>query len=869
MLGQKIYLRLRSLFQLRAVDQELDEEVRFHVEQQTEELVRSGVPRREAELMAQRQFGNVTLHKEQCRDARNLAWLEGIAQDLRQGLRTLRRTPGFTVVSVLTLALGIGATSAMFSVIDRAVLNPVIAPDPGRLVWLQESSKAHSESGSNPMRLADWQKARSFSAVAGIYSEALVWTSPAGPVRLSVLRAYGDLLGVLQPSLQLGRAFTAAESTGEGPAVALLTARAFRQRFQGNAGVLNQTIRLADTPYQVIGVLNPGVDFPDDVEVWTPARLAVPSRAAGFLDLVARLAPGASLRGAQAEIDVFSRRLAQQYPASDAGRSARAILLETYVASAARKPLLMLFGAVLSVLFIGCLNIAGLLLARGLGRRREAAIRVSVGAGYARLARLFFAESLLLALMGCAGGLLLAFAGVEVLRVTLPAYVPNLSTITVTLPVVLFGIGFSLLAALLFGGLPAWQFASDAQAFALKEGGAATGAVSKNRLRGVLVVAEVAVSVVLLTTSALLANSFLNVLNRSLGFNTANTYTFAVQLPWDANPGLIASLSAETLTRLNSLPGTVAGGVVDRLPLHGGTQSGLFVVRGKTFDDSIAEKEFGFRTASAGYFAAVGIPLLEGTIYTDGPRLHEAVISRRLAQILFPGDDAIGHEIAERPGAKAKEPEWFRIVGVVGSVSSSLANMDPAAEMYVPWGATYWPLMNFVVRTKRPMGDVARFVREQIQPLNAEEIFSPVTTLDERIAEVRSAPRVSALLVGGFAVVALALSALGIFGLMAHETNRKTQEIGIRLALGAEPQSIAVSAVLQAVRLVVSGLAIGLCGAWYASGVVKSLLYEVGPHNASSYAVAAGILMVTAVLAALWPAVRAARIDPIRALRHE
>ncbi len=866
---RKLFLRFRSLFHSRAVDQELDDELRFHVEQQTADFVGRGMPRDEAKMLARRQFGNVTLHKEECRDTRKLAWLEGLAQDLRQGVRTLRRSPGFAGVSVLTLALGIGATSAMFSVVDRAVLNPVNAPDAGRLIWLQESSKAHSESGSNPLRLADWQKAHSFNAVAGVYSEGLVWHGAAAPVRLSVLRIYGDLFGVLQPKLQIGRPFTTLERQGAGQPVAILTGAAFRQRFQSNAAILQQTIRLGDTPYEIVGVLNDDVGFPEDLDVWTVARLAVPSRAAGFLDLMARLNPGVSLPQAQAELNMLSARLGASYPATDAGRSLQAIPLTDHVAGGARKPLLLLLGAVTSVLFIGCLNIAGLLLARGLARRREAAIRVSLGAGYGRLARLFFAESLLLSCAGCVGGVLFAFVGIDILKAALPPYVPNLAAISVNLTVVVCSIAVSLFAALLFGGLPAWQFASKVQATALKEGGAGTASVTRNRLRSGFIVGEVALSVVLLTTATLLANSFLKVLHRPLGFNVAHAYTFAVELPWDSDPSQISSLSADTLTRMNSLPGTIACGLVDRLPLHGGTQSGPLLVRGRALNESIAEQEFGFRTASAGFFAAAGIPVLSGRVFQDGKNSHEALISQRLAHVLFAGDDPLGHEVAQRPSKAGKEPEWFRIVGVVNSIPVDAAIDQPQAELYVPWGATYWPLLNFVVRSERPLGDVAQFVRGQIQPQNAEQIFSPVTTLEEQIAETRATPRTGALLIGGFAFAALALAALGIFGLMAHETNRRTQEFGVRLALGEQPRSIALGIVSRALKLVGFGLLFGLCGAWFASTLVQTLLFDVAPHDLSAYFSSALVLLAAAVFAAAWPAWRASHINPVQALRHE
>jgi putative ABC transport system permease protein len=333
---------------------------------------------------------------------------------------------------------------------------------------------------------------------------------------------------------------------------------------------------------------------------------------------------------------------------------------------------------------------------------------------------------------------------------------------------------------------------------------------------------------------------------------------------------VVNSIAFDTLDRLKAFPGTISCGLVDSLPLHGGSQSNLFQIRGKTLPAAIAEREFGYRTATQGFFAAAGIPVLAGSIYRDwrgGQGIREAVISERSAQLWFPGENPIGHEFA-RPEVR-NEPRWFRIVGVVGAVPAHATDTEPAAEVYVPWGATYWPLMNFVVRTERPRADVSRYVHEQIQKAHGSQLFSDVETFDERTAETRSGQRTAAMLVGGFALLAVGLAALGIFGLMAHETNRRTQEIGVRLALGAEPQKIAFDAVLRAVKPVALGLAAGLCVAWYASELVKSLLFGVAPHDAGSYAIAAGVIMMAAVLASLWPAVRAARIDPIRALRHD
>ncbi len=856
----------RSLFRSRALDGELEDEVAYHLAMQQEELVRRGVPESQAATLARRRFGNATLHKEECRDAHNFAWLENLAQDFRHSARTLGRNPGFTAIAIGMLAFGIGATTALFSVLDAALLHPLSAREPDRLVRLQEYAKGHDESGSNPARLADWQSARSFRALAGYYEEGSVWLSPQGPVQLQVLRTVGDMIAVLQPKLPLGRAFTAAEIRGEGEAVALLTASGFRRRFQSNPAILNQTLRLNGAAYRVIGVLSADADYPEGTDLWapTPREIQKTSRVAGFLGVVGRLAPGVALGQAQAEINVLSGRLAGQYPATDRDRSAQLTPLTEAIGEEVRKPLLVLFGSVAGVLLIGCLNIAGLLLARGLARRREAAIRAAVGAGYARLVRLFFAESLVLAAAGCLLGLMLAVGGVALLKGVLPAEVPHLAAVSLNLRVVLCAIGLSALAAIAFGTLPAWRFAAGAQNAALKDGGAGSGA-RRSRLRAFLVMGQVACSVVLLVIAALLATSFLKMRAQALGFNSAHAYAFSLELPWDSAASVVNSVAADTLARLNALPGTVACGVVDRLPLHGGTQSNVLVVRGQTLEPELAEKEFGFRTASPGFFAAAGIPLLAGEIYRD--RAREAVISERLAAVLFPDEDPIGREIA--PASRARDVRWFRIVGVVGSIASRPTDAEPAAEIYVPWGATYWPLMNFVVRSERPLGDVSRYVHNQIQAANTNWIFSPVASLEDRTAETRSAPRTAAFLVGGFSLVALTLAAVGIFGLMAHETARRTQEIGVRLALGAEPYGIARDSMVRAIKLSLAGMALGLAGAWYASRLLASLLFGVAPHEPLAYAAAAAVLLLAAVAAALLPALRAARIDPIQALRHE
>jgi len=793
--------------------------------------------------------------------------LINLLQDLRSAYRSLRRSPLFALTVIATLALGIGATSALFGVVDSALLRPLPGHAPDRLVWLQEYNPQHQQSGGNPARFADWQRAHSFTALVGMYTDGSIFQTETGPVHLRILHTVGDPYRTLAPTLLLGRPFSQAENRGDGSPVLMLTASAWKRYLNSDPNILKRTLRLGANDYPVAGILDTetagSVIFSEGIDAWTPMTgdLLRTSRQAGFLGAIARLAPGVTISSAQAEIDVIASQLASLYPATDQGRSATLTDLREYVTHEARQPLLTLLAAAAAVLLIACVNIAGLLIARGLARQREAAIRIAVGASFTRLARQFFAESLWLAAAGCIGGLAVAIFGIGILKIALPPDIPRLASVTLDGRVLLASIALAALSAFLFGALPARQFARSGQTSALKSS-------STGRLRATLVVVEVALSLVLLVTASLLASSFFRMSAQPGGFNPASVYSFAVPFSWDTDPAVLNTFASGAITRLTTSPGVVSAGIVDQLPLHGGSQSGNLLVQGADLNPELAAKEFSWRTATAGYFSTAGVPLKSGSLYRTN---KEAVITDRLAAELFPNQDPIGHFIAEAQHGKAanKPPNWFRIVGVVGSVRLNPSDTDTEAGVYVPWGATYWPSMNFVVKSTRDLSEFTRLVRHHVQPLTDQQIIENINTLEALTDETRSSERVRTIMLTAFAAVALALSAIGLFGTLSHEVARRTQDYGVRLALGAEPATIAWSAIRSALILSITGVLIGIAACIWTSQFLRGLLFGIEPWDITAYASAVAVLLLAAILAALIPALKAARIDPVTALRHE
>lgn len=867
-----IPLRLRSLLKQDQVEDELSAEFEFHLAQQIEANLAVGMSEPAARQAALRQFGGAAQRKEECHDARRTRPLEELWHDLRHSARGLRRSPGFTLIAVLSLAAGIGATSALFTVVDHVLLRPLPLPQAKRLVSLDESHNG-SASGGNPARLRDWQQARSMQAAGGFYSEGVVLTGQGQPERLQVLRMFGDVPGTLGITPLHGRMPNDKEQRIGAP-LATVSHRFWMRRLGGQP-VLGRTLRLGGTAYEITAVLQAGTQFPDDIDVWTPAPAAVQGvpRVAAFLGQVGRLHDGVTLAEAEAELRTMAAGLASQYPDTDRGRNIRLVPLLESVTDQARTPLLVLFAGMTAVLLIACVNVSGLLMARGLQRGREAALRAALGAGQGRLVRLFLCEALLLSLLACAFGLALASGLLIVLKRLLPGDLPRLAAATLDVRIVLFALGLAIVVTLLSGLLPALRTAWLTNWSQIKDSGTAiTG--GRQPLRRALVVAQVALSTVLLVSATLLTSSFARMQTQPLGFTPEHALAFSVNFAWDTNPAKLDNFSRRMEEELSALPGVTAAGVVDRLPLQGGTQSTPARMRGVSTPPGLRRTPVSWRTASPGYFTAAGVPLLQGEVFTprrDAQSPKVALINQRLAQAFFGGANPIGKQIAAQ--WKESTPDatttWYRIIGIVADTRQRPDQTAPSMEVYLPWGESYWPMMSFVVRGTGDPATLSQAIRMSVRRVDPDQVIEDLLPMDSHISVATQGPRTRTWAMGLLSAVALALACVGLFGLLAGESARRQSEFGVRLALGASPASLLLSALQRGLSLALVGLAIGLGLSLWLSRYLQSLLFGVQPNDAATYAVAAALLLLVALVACLVPAQRAASVNPLLALRHE
>lgn len=860
------------------------EEQEFHIEQRTRDNIARGLSPAEARADAVRRFGNTALLRDRTLDADRLAGLDALVRDTRLAVRMLSRRRGFAVAAVCSLALGIGANSAIFSIVDAVLLRPLPLPAADRLVVIEESENGE-ESGSNPARMADWaRQVKDLVAAAGFYGEGLVLTGLGEPVRLDAVRTVGRPLAVLGIRPLLGREFTPAEEAGLGDRVALVGKGAWHRRFGGDPKLLGRTLRLSGEPFLVIGILPDGLGYPEDMELLIPAPPDVQqaSRQSGFLKVVARMKPEATLAGLQAQLDTVATRLAKQYPDSDAGRAARPVLLQEDQNRSARQPLLVLLGTAALVLLIACVNIASLLLARAAERQRESSIRSALGAGRGGLVRLYLVESLLLAVAGGGLGLLLAQVSLAALKSLLPADTPRLASAQLDFRVIGFGLFLSLLCGLAFGLAPAWQASRQRPGAGLRDGRRSGTSAGSLRTRRLLVAAQVTLSVVLLVGVGLLARSLSAMRGVPLGFQPGPVLTVKINFPWDTPPERLESFYSEALQGFAALPGVRAVGLVDRLPFEGGSQSGPIAVDGRPLSPRLAEKAVSHRATSAGYFRALGIPLRSGRFLREragegGPR--EALVNEALVKTYFPAGDALGRRITfDVKPEKGEPPVWFEVVGVVGDVRLSADQDEPVPEVFMLTRDTYWPMACFVLRadgqeTEGTAASAASLLapaaRQVVHRIDRELVIDEIATLDEQVERATADSGVRVLLLAGFAAVALWLASLGLYGVLASDVGRRTHEIGVRLALGADSDRVALSVVGQGLSIVLAGLCLGLCGAVALGRWLGAFLFGVSPMDLPVLVAVSVVMLTVAGVASYLPALRAAEVDPGIALRHE
>jgi len=804
--------------------------------------------------------------------------------DLRYALRMLRRSPGFALVAVLTLALGIGASTSIYSVVYGVLLRPLGYPEPERLVWFLEDQPDLRGAPFSAADFLDYQSQnRSFEELAAIRTLSFNLTGKETPERLQgnvVSPNFFRMLGI-RPAL--GRDFTSEDGQSGAPRVALLTHGFWQRHFGGAADVAGKPLTLNGQSVAVIGVLPATFRMSRGVELWLNPRDVVPevfpnyrgeirsNRGMHYLVVMGRLKPEVALAQAQADISGIMARIHKEHPAT-VGHTVRVVSFHDWVTSDVRAPLVALLVAVGFVLLIACTNIANLLLARASGRAREMGIRAALGAGRGRLVRQVLTESVLLAAAGGALGLLLAKWGTELLIALSPPGTPRLSDIALHPEVLGVSMAITLLSGLGFGIVLAWQAARISLSDALKEGTqSVTGGLRRNRLRSVLVVAEVALSLVLLVAAGLLLRSFGRLLEVRPGFNPENLVTMRISFTGEAyrTPGRSVQMMDELLPRLAALPGVEAVATSNDLPLEGSDTTGTPTIEGRPPVPPGQEVLAGQHSVSAGYFEALGIPLLRGRTFTardveNSPPV--AVINEAMARRFWPDEDPIGQRfrLFGGQGGAARE-----IIGVVGNVKHNGLHAPDSLEAYAPFAQDPWGYVVIALRTKSAPEAQAGAVRREVARLDAGMPVHSVRTMDEVASGTLAQRRFTLFLTGLFAALALLLAAVGLYGVMSYLVAQRTREVGIRMALGAQPGDVVRLMLGQGLLLALAGVGLGVAGALAISRMLAGMLFGISATDWLTFAAVALTLTCVALAATYVPARRAARVDPLVALRYE
>jgi putative ABC transport system permease protein len=797
-----------------------------------------------------------------------------LKQDLRYGVRMLLKNPGFAIVAVIALALGIGANAAIFSVVNTVLLRSLPYDDPDRLMVLRENKLPQfPEFSVSPGNFLDWQKENTtFEKLAAINGTAYNLVGDAEPERLRGARVSAGLFEMLGVNPALGRTFLDEEDQPGHDNVAILSSSLWKRRFGSDPNVVGQAIALSATSYTVIGVMPPAFQFPDrETDVWTPiafnARQAQ-QHGSHYISVIGRLKPGVTQEQAATEMDAVAGRLAEQYPDTNTGWRVNVLPMQESEVRDIKSALLVLLGAVALVLLIACANVANLLLARATARQKEIAIRTALGASRRRITQQLLTESILLALAGGGVGLLLAVWGIGSLLKLAPQELPRVKDVTLDVRVLGFTLIVTLLTGVIFGLVPALQASRPNLNETLKEGGRGTTG-GHHRVRGALVITEVALALLLLVGAGLLIRSFYRLQQVTPGFNSKNALAVTVSLPGKKYPqdDQQSGFFAQLLDKVATLPGVVAVGATQSLPIQGDYVLG-FNIQGRPPNGPGQEPNTNYYAVSPDYFKAMGIPLLRGRVFTeqdkkDSPRV--AVINEELAKKFFPDEDPIGKRINVTNG-----PERFReIVGIVGDVKQYGLAQPTTMQTYEPYLQTPFSGMTLVVRADGNPAALSGAIRSEVLAIDKEQPVSRIRPLEQVVSESVAKQRFLMLLLGIFASVALVLAAVGLYGVMSYSVNQRTHEIGIRAALGAQRKDVLKLVVGQGMALALTGAAIGLAASFALTRLMASLLFGVSATDPLTFAGIALLLTIVALLACYLPARRAMKVDPMIALRYE
>src|SRR5256714_541214 len=893
----EIRARLAELRLAPMREAEIVEELSQHLAEQYEEQMTHGASEEEArqcvfEELSAPDLLERELQRVESPDARDSVvpgterkgnLLADFAQDLRYALRTLLKNPGFTIVAVSALALGIGANSAIFSVVNAVLLRPLPFKNAEQLVMLWENAThlGFPKNTPSPANFLDWQKqASAFTGIAAMAERSFNLSGIGEPERLEGRRVSANLFELLGVQALLGRTFVP-DDDRPGTHVVLLSHSLWQRRFGSDPSVVGGALALNGESYTVVGVMPQFVQLPGfenrNDQLWVPIALP-PEEAAQrgnhFLEVVARIKPGIALKQAQAEMETIAVRLAKEYPRYNARIGATVTPLHEEVVGDIKPALLILLGAVGFVLLIACANVANLLLARAAVREKEIALRLALGASRSRLTRQFLTESVLLALLGGGFGFLLALAGIRVLKTFIPVTISQTQTISIDGKVLVFTALLALLTGIVFGLAPAMHASHSNLNHSLKEGGRDSAIGKKgNRLRDLLVVGEVAVSFILLIGAGLLINSFLHLRNLDPGFRADHLLTMKVDLSELRYPdGERRSVFFdEVLFRIRALPGVQSVAVAGNLPFTYNGDSMSIAVEGIPDPPPGQWPDVIYRAIGQGYFSTMGIPMIRGRDFTDQDKADSknvVVISEKTAQHYWPGKDPIGKRL--KPGATTSDVPWREVIGVVKDVRQNDFIAQPKMQMYFAYRQLKDLAANaLIVRTSVEPMSLATSIRDAIWAVDKDQPVANVDTMDHIVSEAIARQRFSMLLLGIFAALALVLAAVGIYGVMSYSVAQRIHEIGIRMALGARRTDVLKMIVNQGLKLVSIGMMLGLAAAFLLTRVLQSLLFGISATDPVTFFGISLVLLAVAILASYLPALRATKVDPIIALRAQ
>jgi putative ABC transport system permease protein len=881
-----LFKKALALFRKGKLDAEMAEEMHAHLEQQTEANIARGMSADEAHYAAQRQFGGLEQIKERARDQRGCLWLEQFFQDIRFAARGLGKARAFTLTAGLTLALGIGANTAIFSLVHAVILRPLPFPDPQRLmfVWNNNTRENIPDDLASWPTFEDWRgQNRTFARMAGYLPGNVDLTGNGEPEQVpscSVSDAFFETLGI---SPLFGRPFSAEEQTEGKDDVAIIGYGLWQRRFGGDRGIVGRVIQTNGRPRTVIGVMPARFAFPAEADLYLPIAPNVANRSRRnlyWVSVVGRLKEGVTIAQAQTDLDAVTANIVQQFP-RESGRTARVVGVHAWTVRNVRTALWVLLGAVGCVLLIACANLANLLLARGLVRRREIAVRVALGAGRERIVRQLLAESLLLAVGGGMFGLLLAQLALGVIKIVGAASLPSLAEIAINPVVLVMTAVICMCCGVGFGLAPAWQASRTDPHEALKESARTQSASRSTRLtRATLVVAQTALAMVLLVGAGLLLRSFWNLSQVETGIAGDQLVSMSLNLPGNrySDSAKIAAFHENLAERLAAVPGVQRASFTTAILLNRLHSAATFTIEGRPNPPDEPRLELPRDVVSSDYFSTVGIPLVEGRAFNHGDAIGRppvAIINETMARMFWPRESAIGRRFifGDLPTSNAdgttRAPNWVTVVGVVKDTRRQGPDRAVRIESWFPM--TQRPARSFfvVIRTGLPATNIAHLLRNAVWSIDKDIPVPRVEPVANLLNAQIAQRRLNVGLLTVFAALALVLAAVGLYGVLAYSVSQRTGEFGIRFALGARPRDVLELVFAQAGRLVATGLMLGLLLSFIVLRITESLLFGIKPHDAFTYAGVIVVLLATASVAAWLPARRAAKVDPMVALRCE